>query len=184
AEPRPTRERLLRWGIGLSGTVLALCALYYGVLAAQALFGRSAPTILVFAGVAVYVAALWYSSRYPDLEIDDPDAPIVHLPRAWDVTRTGLDFLIPIVVLLWCLMVEQLSPGLSAFWATATILGIVATRKPLMALFRNEHLANAVRSAVNDVIDGLALGARNMIGIAVATATAGIVVGTITLTGL
>ena len=41
-----------------------------------------------------------------------------------------------------------------------------------------------MRAAVDDLIDGLALGARNMIGIAVATATAGIVVGTITLTGL
>ena len=37
---------------------------------------------------------------------------------------------------------------------------------------------------MDDLVDGLALGARNMIGIAVATATAGIVVGTITLTGL
>jgi TRAP transporter 4TM/12TM fusion protein len=100
------------------------------------------------------------------------------------VTRTGLDFLIPIVVLLWCLMVVQLSPGLSAFWATASIIGILATRKPLMAAFRNQRLAPAMWAAVSDLVDGLALGSRNMIGIAVATATAGIVVGTITLTGL
>ncbi|HEU4985995.1 MAG TPA: TRAP transporter permease [Rhizobiaceae bacterium] len=182
--PTPMRERMLRMGLGLSGSVLTICILYYGILAVQAVFGDAAPVLLAIAGAALYIASLWYSSRYPDLEIDDPNAPILELPRAWDVTRTGLDFLIPIVVLLWCLMVEQMSPGLSAFWATVSILGIVATRKPLMALFRNEHLANAVRSAVNDVIDGLALGARNMIGIAVATATAGIVVGTITLTGL
>jgi hypothetical protein len=43
---------------------------------------------------------------------------------------------------------------------------------------------DGVAAARHDLIDGLALGARNMIGIAVATATAGIVVGTITLTGL
>jgi TRAP transporter 4TM/12TM fusion protein len=118
------------------------------------------------------------------LALDDPNAPILELPRAWDVTRTGLDFLIPIAVLLWCLMVEQMSPGLSAFWATVSILAIVATRKPLMAVFRNENLAASVRAAWDDLIDGLALGARNMIGIGIATATAGIVVGTITLTGL
>ncbi|MER8825496.1 TRAP transporter permease [Mesorhizobium sp. M0938] len=182
--PTPARERMLRMGLGLSGSILAVCIVYYGIVAIQAVFGGAAPPVLAIAGVALYVASVWYSSRYPDLALDDPNAPILELPRAWDVTRTGLDFLIPIAVLLWCLMVEQMSPGLSAFWATVSILGIVATRKPLMAVFRNENLAASVRAAWDDVIDGLALGARNMIGIGIATATAGIVVGTITLTGL
>jgi TRAP transporter 4TM/12TM fusion protein len=180
----PTKERLLRTGLGLSGSIVAVCLLYYGIVAIKIMFGHAAPLLLALAGVALYVASLWYSSRYPDLALDDPNAPILELPRAWDVTRTGLDFLMPIVVLLWCLMVEQLSPGLSAFWATVSILAIVATRKPLMAIFRSEHLGSATRAAGDDLVDGLALGARNMIGIAVATATAGIVVGTITLTGL
>ncbi|NGO51197.1 TRAP transporter permease [Allomesorhizobium camelthorni] len=182
--PTPRRERWLRMGLGLSGSILAVCILYYGIVAIQATFGTAAPTLLAIAGIVLYVATIWYSSRYPDLELDDPNAPILELPRAWDVTRTGLDFLIPIAVLLWCLMVEQLSPGLSAFWATVTILGIVATRRPLMAIFRKEHFPSSVRAAAWDLTDGLALGARNMIGIGVATATAGIVVGTITLTGL
>ncbi|RWL20009.1 MAG: TRAP transporter fused permease subunit [Mesorhizobium sp.] len=182
--PTPARERMLRMGLGLSGSILAVCIVYYGIVAIQAVFGGTAAPVLAIAGVALYVASVWYSSRYPDLALDDPNAPILELPRAWDVTRTGLDFLIPIAVLLWCLMVEQMSPGLSAFWATLSILGIVATRKPLMAVFRNENLAASVRAAWDDLIDGLALGARNMIGIGIATATAGIVVGTITLTGL
>ncbi|WP_287324166.1 TRAP transporter permease, partial [Mesorhizobium sp.] len=182
--PTPARERMLRLGLGLSGSILAVCIVYYGIVAIQAVFGGAAPPLLALAGVALYVASVWYSSRYPDLALDDPNAPILELPRAWDVTRTGLDFLIPIAVLLWCLMVEQMSPGLSAFWATVSILGIVATRKPLMAVFRKENLAASVRVAWDDLIDGLALGARNMIGIGIATATAGIVVGTITLTGL
>jgi TRAP transporter 4TM/12TM fusion protein len=182
--PTPAKERLLRMGIGISGSVLAVCILYYGILLVQLLLGGAAPFVLAVAGGALYVATVWFASRYPDLALDDPNAPILELPRAWDVTRTGLDFLIPIVVLLWCLMVEQMSPGLSAFWATVSIIAIVITRKPLMALFRNEELAASIRAAGDDLVEGLALGARNMIGIAVATATAGIVVGTITLTGL
>lgn len=182
--PTPARERMLRMGLGLSGSVLAVCIVYYGIVAIQAVFGGAAPPVLAIAGAALYVASVWYSSRYPDLALDDPNAPILELPRAWDVTRTGLDFLIPIAVLLWCLMVEQMSPGLSAFWATLSILGIVATRKPLMAILRNENLMASLRAAWDDLIEGLALGARNMIGIGIATATAGIVVGTITLTGL
>jgi TRAP transporter 4TM/12TM fusion protein len=178
------KTRFLRTGLGLSGTIAAVCILYYGILGAQAVFGAAAPTVLGIAGVVIYLATLWYASRFPDLALDDPDAPIIKLPRAWDVTRTGLDFIIPLAVLLWCLTVEQLSPGLSAFWGTVAIIGIVATRKPLLALFRGEAIAAALGAARTDVIEGLAGGARNMIGIAIATATAGIVVGTITLTGL
>jgi TRAP transporter 4TM/12TM fusion protein len=183
-EALPARTRLLRTGLGLSGSVLVLCLLYYGVLGAQAAFGASAPWILGVAALVIYLATLAYAARYPDLELDDPNSPILILPRAWDVTRTGLDFLIPLVVLLWCLMIEEMSPGLSAFWATTSIIAIVATRRPLLALFRRQSIGQAARAAFADLVDGLALGARNMIGIAIATATAGIVVGTITLTGL
>ena len=42
------------------------------------------------------------------------------------------------VVLIWALMVEHLSPGLSAFYATALLVGILLTQKPLLALFRGE----------------------------------------------
>jgi TRAP transporter 4TM/12TM fusion protein len=158
--------------------------LYYGVLAVQAAFGAQAPWILILAGVALYIITVWFAARVPDLELDDPNTPILHLPRAWDVTRTGLDFLIPLVVLLWCLMVEQLSPGLSAFYGTVTVMAITVTRKALLALFRSEAVPPAFAAGVSDLVRGLALGARNMIGIAIATATAGIIVGTVTLTGL
>ncbi len=189
SKPIPREEmafktRLLRTGLGLSGMIAIICLLYYGVQATQAVFGASASTVLMLATAAIYVASVWYSSRYDDLVIDDPHAPIIQLPRAWDVVRTGLDFMIPLVVLLWCLTIEQLSPGLSAFWGTAAVMGIVATRKLLLAVFRGGAIASSAVEGWYDLVDGLAAGARNMIGIAVATATAGIVVGTVTLTGL
>ncbi len=180
----PARERLLRLGIGVSGSIVVLCLLYYGVLGIQAAFGEQAPWILVVAGAFIYLVTVWFAARTPDLALDDPNTPLIELPDTWEVTRTGLDFLIPLVVLLWCLMVEQLSPGLSAFWATVAIMAITATRKPLLALFRGETIAPALASSISDLIKGLAMGARNMIGIGVATATAGIIVGTVTLTGL
>lgn len=180
----PLKLRLLRTGLGISSMIVVLCLLYYGVLAIQAAFGPNAAWPLAGIATLIYVGTVWLASRYPDLELDDPSLPVIRVPRAWHVTRTGLDFLIPLVVLLWCLMVDQLSPGLSAFWACATLIGIVLTRKPLLALFRGRSLPAALHEGINDLLQGLAQGARSMIGIAVATATAGIVVGTITLTGL
>jgi TRAP transporter 4TM/12TM fusion protein len=88
-------------------------------------------------------------------------------------------------VLVWCLMIEELSPSLSAFWATATLIALMLTQRPLTAFFRGTHgLAAELSIGGREVVDGLNDGARNMIGIAIATGTAGIIVGGITLTGL
>lgn len=185
AVERPFTQRVLRLALGWSGTILVVVGLYYGILAVRAAFGDAAGPVLLVGGTALYLALVAWAARHPDLSIDDPNMPLEQLPETWPVARTGLHYLIPLAVLLWCLMVEQLSPGLSAFWATVTILGIVVTQRPLFALFRGSRdLAAVIRLGLDELIDGLALGARNMIGIAVATAAAGIIVGTVTLTGL
>ena len=182
---RHTRlQRWIRLGLGWSGSIAVMCAIYYGILAIQAVFGAAAPWLVAIAGIALYLVTLAYGARYPDLKLDDPDAPITELPEAWAVARTGLHFILPIVVLLWCLMVEELSPGLSAFWATAAIIGITVTQRPIIAFFRRQGLAAATRQSIADLVDGFAIGARNMVGIGIATATAGVIVGTVTLTGM
>ncbi|HEX7124241.1 MAG TPA: TRAP transporter permease [Thermodesulfobacteriota bacterium] len=181
---RPLPMRLLRLGLGIAGTIVLAGVVYYGVGALEALLGSAAGPVLVVLLVAAYVASVWYASRFPDLELDDPNAPVFHLPETWPTVRTGLHFLLPLAVLLWCLMVEMLSPGLSAFWGTAAMIAIVLTQRPLFAWFRGQGAVPAFRQGWRDFIEGMELGARNMIAIGIATATAGIVVGTITLTGL
>ena len=62
---------------------------------------------------------------------------------------------------------------------------ILITQKPLKAWFRQHGGIGAqFKEGAWDLIEGLNTGARNMIGIGVATATAGIIVGTVTLTGV
>ena len=107
------------------------------------------------------------------------------LPVPGPTVRSGLHFILPIVVLVWALMVDRLSPGLSAFWATAYMIFILLTQRPLMAMFRGEsQFANDIKEGFLDLIDGLVTGARNMIGIGIATATAGIIVGVVSQTGV
>ena len=97
---------------------------------------------------------------------------------------TGLYYVLPIVILIWCIVLERLSPALSAFWATMAMIAVTLTQHPLKALFRGAGIpAGAFRQSVAELVDGMISGARNMIGIAVATGAAGIIVGTISLTG-
>jgi hypothetical protein len=127
---------------------------------------------------------VFVASRCPDLPPDiDVDNPVQ--PQTWPTVKAGLHFLIPIGTLIWCLMIEEMSPALAAFWATMVLIVLMATHRPLTALFRKQRGALVeLRRGLGDVLDGLNDGARSMIGIAIATGTAGIIVGGITLTGL
>ncbi len=181
---RTMANRVTAWALGLTGSAVALGVIYYVALGAQALFGAAAPTILAVLLSALYVYSVWVAAKQPDLPTEiDVKNPV--LPPTWPTVKAGLHFLIPIGVLIWCLMVEELSPGLSAFWGVITQILLMVTQRPMIALFRKQgELARAFRVGIQEVIDGSNDGARNMIGIAVATGCAGIIVGAITLTGL
>ena len=179
------RRRILGWGIGTSGTILALGAVYFIIEAVRYLFGENAGWALGVLTLASYVLLLGYSSRFPDLPVDEPGAKVFHLPRPWPTVRAGLHFFIPIVVLLWCLMVEEFSPGTSAFWATATTMALVIVQPAMLSWMRRTHaIGDGVREGLATLWKGFVLGARNMIGIGVACASAGLIVGAITLTGM
>lgn len=180
--PRPWRATALAWGLGLSGSIVVVGLLYYAFEAAKALLGAAAPY-----AIAAMVALLYlYSVRQAALSPDLPDDIDVDNPEpllTWPTVKAGLHFLLPIGVLIWCLMIEEFSPALSAFWAIVVLIALMLTQHPLIALFRKQPLAGWARGW-NDVVQGFHDGSRNMIGIGIATATAGIIVGGITLTGL
>lgn len=187
--PRRTQsthaQRMISFGLTASGFIV-LSGLTYGVITGiKSVAGAAAMPLIGLLLLAAYVFLLWVGSRQPDLPLDDPNAPVFELPEIAPTVRSGLHYLLAVVVLIWCLMVEQLSPALSAFWATMFMIFIILTQKPVIGLLRgNAALAESFKAGVKDLVDGLETGARNMIGIGVATAAAGIIVGTVSLTGV
>jgi len=170
--------------LGFAVAGAGFTALVYGVGALRdAVPSLTAPIMLALL-LAVYIWLVAIASRKPDLEADDPNAEEIVLPQVKDIYATGLHYVLPIVVLIWFLMVERASPGRSAFLATALMIFIVATQRPLKALFRGEggQLGAEFVNGLADLREGLIAGARNMIGIGVATAAAGIIVATVTRT--
>ncbi|MEM9552214.1 MAG: DUF3394 domain-containing protein, partial [Pseudomonadota bacterium] len=144
--------------------------------------GASLWVILAFMLVA-YIAAVRFAARGPDLDMSLES--MEHLPPAREIFKTGIHYLMPILLLMYLLMVERKSPGLSAFWSTIFMLFILATQNPLKAFFRkNGSVAQEIRHGISDIAEGLIAGARNMIGLAAAMGVAGIIVGAVTLTGI
>ncbi|WP_375261068.1 TRAP transporter permease [Palleronia sp.] len=175
----------LNFAIGFAVFGAGFTALIYGIAGLNALLPGLAGPIAMIALAVVYLWLVWIAARQPDLDPEtlEETGNQIKLPQVADVWKTGLHYVLPILVLVWFLMVEQQSPAKSAFYATALMLLIIITQKPLKALFRKgQSQGEAWKEGGLDLVDGLITGARNMIGIGVATAAAGIIVATVTKT--
>lgn len=180
---RPRYQRWLRAGIGVSGSVILIAILYYALAFIKYLLGDFAICGAALFMLLVYVMAINQAARSQalphDIDIDNPQ-----VLDTWTTVKAGLHYLLPIGTLIWCLMIEELSPSLSAFWAVVVLITLMVTQKPCIALIRKEPMLSTWRAGLDDLVGGFHDGARNMVGIGIATATAGIIVGGITLTGL
>jgi len=189
-------QGVVMWGIVISSIIIFSYLSYNVIKWIKIYFGNGIINLgvfeigtatLVFSSMiaAAYIALVRYSCCVDELEKDDPNSEMIKLPKTAPTVKSGVHYLLPIVVLVWCLMVERLSPGLSAFWATFLMIFIIATQDVLKAFFRKTGKYNEqVSIGANKLLDGLVTGARNMIGIGVATAAAGIIVGSVSLTGI
>lgn len=157
----------------------------------QLLFGWTQdvfPTATIPAAIAIflliYLATLKVAAKSQDLGDLLADDPSTRDIPAREILVQGLHFLVPIVVLLWCVLIERLSPALSAFWGTMAILFVILTQEPLKNYFRGEAWTNSHWSVgFRAALSGMIQGAENMISIGVATAAAGLIIGTVSLTG-
>lgn len=208
--PRPYKPTLVQSLLSFTGTIAGLCilsmAVYYGIGWSKSLLGDAAIWVIGAVTFCAYIALVAYSTKYPAPHLDDPDQEVIEMPPAGPTVKSGLYFLLPIVILVWCLTVERFSASLSAFWATIFMIFIVVTHRPLKVFFAHrrstkmegsapteqasivgeyaKELREKTRLGFHDLMMGMANGARNMIGIGVATAAAGIIVGAVTLTGI
>jgi len=181
---RVHRSGIGRWlggGLMLAGSMLFLILAYFTVTGVQRLFGGLAfyvntALILLLYVVLIYCEVKWDLRRHgggKEGELTPASALL-----------GGLHFLLPLLVLVWCLILLRLSPATSVFYAICLILLIQLTQDGLRAAFAGEGVWKGLARGWESLLRGLENGARNMIGIGVATACAGIVVGTVSLTGI
>ena len=183
---KPWMQRLIGFVFGaalISGLSLGV---YYGLGWLKPLLGDSALWVIGALLAVVYLGLLKIAASNPPLPHEDPNMPLEKLPETRPVLLSGLHFLLPVVVLVWCLMIERLSPGLSAFWGSVMLVIILLTQRPLLSWMRHDrsHPDGTFLDGVIDLREGLIAGARNMIGIGIATAAAGIIVGAVSQTGV
>lgn len=107
--------------------------------------------------------------------------PKEDLPVFGKVFVNGIHFLIPLGLLLFEMMVLRHSPELSAYYAILSLCALVLIRGAWLGFREGASLRESMVSACRVIWEGMVAGARNMMGIGVAVACAGIVVGMVTM---
>jgi len=121
------------------------------------------PAILYFTGIWIGVHLEAKRLGLKGLSRDE-------LPRVWDVLKDRGHLFLPLAAIIYFL-VSGSTPMKAALYGI--VFSIVAS------MFKK-----STRMNFKDFIEALEMGGRNIIGVAIACATAGIIVGIVTLTGL
>ncbi|MGE4297584.1 MAG: TRAP transporter permease [Desulfovibrionaceae bacterium] len=129
---------------------------------------------------ASYATLLWIS-HIEASKLGLRGLPREELPPLFKTLMSGLHYLIPLVQLLYELVVLRHSPEMSAFRAICILIVLMLVQQPIRAHLGMRPKEGAVMDGVRDVFISMADGARNMAGVAMATASAGIIVGVVAM---
>ncbi|RDW17523.1 C4-dicarboxylate ABC transporter permease [Oceanobacillus arenosus] len=137
------------------------------------MIGRPYVEIMLAAAIP---AILYFLAVYLNVDIESVKEQVKKIPRSetprlMGVLKDGWIHFIPILVLLYFLMIQQSSPMRSAFWSIVAVFVVTVIRKK-------------TRMSLKQIIKGLEDGAKSSVVVALATATAGIIIGVFNLTGL
>ncbi|OQY33536.1 MAG: C4-dicarboxylate ABC transporter [Spirochaetaceae bacterium 4572_59] len=134
-----------------------------------------------FIPAVVSYIALMYITHLEASKLGLKGIPRADLPKFWPTFVAGMHFLIPLVFLIVELVVFRHSPALAAFRAITALTVLIFLQNLYKAHKKNQSYGKALRHALYQIVTSLEAGGKNMMGIGVAVASAGIIVGVVTL---
>ena len=133
-----------------------------------------------FLPAIISYVALFYISHLEALKLNLKGMEEKDVPNLKKTFLAGLHFLIPIFVLIYLLVYLRFTASYSIFYATIALIFVNLINK----LIKQPNFKDALKTWFNQTIVGFEKGAINMVGVGIAIATAGVIVGAVGSTGL
>ena len=133
-----------------------------------------------FLPAIISYVALFYISHLEALKLNLKGMDDADVPNLKKTFLSGIHFLIPIFVLIYMLVYLRFTASYSIFYATIALIVV----NLVYILIKNQNFKVALKNWFNQTIIGFEKGALNMVGVGIAIATAGIIVGAVGSTGL
>ncbi|MDB9937115.1 TRAP transporter permease [Candidatus Pelagibacter sp.] len=133
-----------------------------------------------FLPAIISYVALFYISHLEALKLNLKGMDDADVPNLKKTFLSGIHFLIPIFVLIYMLVYLRFTASYSIFYATIALIIV----NLVYIVVKNKEFKVALKTWFNQTIIGFEKGALNMVGVGIAIATAGIIVGAVGSTGL
>jgi len=150
------------------------------------ILGISYFTVITHAFLPAVISyiALFYISHLESVKSGIKGLPDNEVPPLGKTFIRGIHFLIPIFILVYLLLVERWTAATAVFYSILSLMLIILVKDFLSFQKQNKGMSLGLREGYNKIVTGLEKGAINMISVAIAIATAGIIVGAVASTGL
>ena len=133
-----------------------------------------------FLPAIISYVALFYISHLEALKLNLKGMEEKDVPNLKKTFLSGLHFLIPIFVLIYLLVYLRFTASYSIYYATIALIFVNLINK----LIKQLNFKDALKIWFSQTIVGFEKGAINMVGVGIAIATAGVIVGAVGSTGL
>ena len=156
------------------GAAAFIMAEFVGMPYIKIVYAATIPAILYFFGV---FTAVDFEARKENLR----GLPKEEVPRLTHVLKSGWFYLVPLFILIY-MLVKGYTPILAAVYSTFSVIGIMVIKTAYEN--RNKSKVEVLKAISYDFIEALNNGGKGAVAVAMACASAGIIVGVVTLTGL
>ena len=140
-------------------------------------------THAILPAIISYIA-LFYISHLESVKLGIQGLPEKDIPPLGKTFMQGVHYLIPIVILVYLLLIQNWTASSAIFYSILSLLAVIVIQNVLTANKNNLSITDSLKLSYNQIITGFEKGAINMISVGVAIATAGIIVGAVSSTGL
>ncbi len=154
----------------IMGAAAFIIAEYLGIDYLDVVKAAAVPAFVSYFG-------LFYIAHLEASKLGMKGLPKSDIPKFLTVLKSGFHYLIPLIVLIYELIIMRHTPNLAAFNAILVLIVIVFVREIIKAIKNGTAVIKAVIKSIRTIAEGLIAGSRNMLTVALATATAGIIVG-------
>ncbi|WP_105317575.1 TRAP transporter permease [Thermus tenuipuniceus] len=159
------------------GAAAFIMAEFLGIPYSQLILIAVIPAVLAY-------ATLFITVHLEALQLGLKGVPRSELPPVGPILRSGLHYLLPLIYLIYALVALRLTPERAALNTIFLMLLLILAQEVWRAQRAGVGLAFGFLRGGRLILEGLEAGARGMVGIALATASAGIIVGIVTMTGI
>jgi len=163
----------------IMGAAAFIIAEFLGIKYTDIIIAATIPALTTYIGL-FYIIHI--EAKKHNLKGEIP----VKLPSKFELIVKGVFYFSPVAYLLYTLIFIKYSPQMAVFHAIIFLIVLIVFKFPTQAIIKDKRFPDKKDffKGFTIIFYGMVHGAKNVIPIALATAIAGIVMGSITLTGL